>query len=383
MTASVNPYFGDPVVFWSLRLLLFISLLITGYIISYGKNSLRKYWQISLPVMVLYTFIEGLRYMRGWDYPHYMYDLTTGLYADYSEPVYLLWVNTFRAYQIPFIYGFLFYSAILVFGFFLLLKNFHKAAFWACPLFLVIPNQSTNLIRMFFAMAFLLIGIHFLLNKKKKSIIYFSLSCMIHFSVIPVVLLVLLFAWSRIELLLNNVYVVLAAFIAIALFWDISRFDELVFILNRMDSTGFKQGDIYLNNAEMWFGSEGSIQVKYGFKNAGLLMSTLNICVPAYIIFYGYKAYKSCSKMKIIFNCSVFGFFVQQLAGGIELFSRYYHWVTCLIPILIGIIWIVVPMKRLEKIAFAFIIFFYYYIANFLYYIFVPLSTGYGFIWDR
>lgn len=383
MTDSVSANFGDPITYWLLRFILFFSLLLTGAIISYGKNSKKNYWRICLPVMILYTFVEGLRYMRSWDYPHYMYDLTVDLYSKYSEPIYILWANGFRELGLHFVFGFLFYSAILVFSFFLLLKDFHKAAIWACPLFLVIPNQSTNLIRMFFAMAFFLIGIHYMINGKKKAYVNFAVSCMIHFSVIPVIIFVIILNWKRVGILSNHVFLILIVFFLVALFWDISRLDNLALYLSLMDSTNFEQADVYLNDAENWFGSGGSIQEKYGYKEAGLLMKTLNTCVPAYIILYGYNAYKRCPKLKVLLGSVVFGFFIQKLGGGIELISRYYHWMTCLIPILIGVIWNVVKMKKLERILFLFVIIFYYYIANFAYFLFKQSPTGYGFIWDK
>lgn len=347
-------------------------------------KSLKSYWKASIPVMILYTFVEGLRYMRSWDYPHYMYDLTIGLYSQYSEPIYILWADGFRELGIHFSFGFLFYSAILVFSFFLLLKDFYKAAFWACPLFLVIPNQSTNLIRMFFAMAFLLIAIHYLINKKNKAYIFFAVSSMIHFSVIPVVFIVVLLNWGKMGLLSNYVFVILVIYFAFFFFWDITKFDDFIPLLAMIDSSNFEQANAYLNNADDWIGSGGDISEKYGFKKAGLMMSTLNVCVPAYIIYYGYKAYRRYPQLKIILGCSVFAFFVQIIGGGIELFSRYYHWMSCLIPILIGIIWYIVPMKPIERILFVCIICFYYYVANFIYFLFVPsaMMTGYGFVWD-
>ena len=381
----VNPNFGDPTIYWFLRLILFSSLFVTGYYVTYLMKDIKKYWFAVTPVMVLYTLIEGLRYLRGWDYPHYMYDLTKGLWSSYSEPIYIMWANAFRQLEIHFVYGFLFYSAILAFGFFLLLRDFHKAAFWACPLFLIIPDQSTNLIRMFFAMAFLLIGIHYLINKEKKAYVFFAISSMIHFSVIPVVFFAIFLNWARVGYLSNYVYVVLAVYLAFAFFWDVSSLDNIIPLLAMIDSSDFEQGNAYLSNAEIWFGTAGNISEKYGFKSAGLIMTTLNICVPAYIIYYGNKAFRIYPRLKVLLGCSVIAFFVQILGGGIELFSRYYHWMTCLIPILIGMIWYIVPMKSVERMLFIFLICFYYYIAKFIYYLFVPgaVMTGYGFIWDK
>lgn len=382
MIHSVSPNLGNPVTYWFLRLLLFLSLFVTGYVISYGRNSLKKYWLISLPVMTLYTLVQGLRYMRDWDYPHYVYDLTQGLYSEYSEPIYIFWANTFRILHIPFVWAFLFYSLILVFGFFLLLKNFHKAAVWACPLFLVIPQECTNLIRMFFAMAFLLIAIHYLINQRKKAYLFLLVSCMIHFSVIPFVLIVLILNWKKVGLLSNHFLIVLIAYFLIVCYWDITIFDDLTMALSLMESTGFAQGDAYLENADAWLGTGGSISAKYGFKTAGILMTTLNVCVPAYIMYYGNKAYKIEPKLKIIFGCTIFAFFINQLGGDIELYQRYYHWATCLIPILIGAIWYFVKMKFIERAIFVFLMCLYYYGANFLNYLYQPSAVGYGFIWD-
>ena len=67
---------GDPTIFWILRLVVFLSLLYSGYLISYKDKDGKSFWKFSSIGISVYSLVEGLRWNRGIDYPHYYQDLT-------------------------------------------------------------------------------------------------------------------------------------------------------------------------------------------------------------------------------------------------------------------------------------------------------------------
>ena len=158
---------GDPIVYWILRFITFFSLLYSGYCISFklNNNDSREYWRYSLPALIIYSLNYGLRWNRSYDYYHYYLDLTSdNLWTDYDEPLYLLWIDFFKFTELPYWVAFIFYSAILMYSFMLLLKKFPKAAVWALPLFFILPRNVDNFVRQYFATAFVFIGLYYLLG---------------------------------------------------------------------------------------------------------------------------------------------------------------------------------------------------------------------------
>ena len=67
--------------FWGLRLLLLAVLMFCGWGIAYKNNNNNYFWYYAIPIIILYTLIQGLRFDRGVDYPHYAQELQYDLYA--------------------------------------------------------------------------------------------------------------------------------------------------------------------------------------------------------------------------------------------------------------------------------------------------------------
>ena len=64
---------GDPIVYWLLRILLLVTLLVCGWGISYQEKKFFKVY--ALVAGAAYSLIQGLRWNRGQDYSHYYSDL--------------------------------------------------------------------------------------------------------------------------------------------------------------------------------------------------------------------------------------------------------------------------------------------------------------------
>ena len=145
---------GDPILFWVLRLVVLLSFFLSGYLVSYKDKEGKFYWKYSSICIIIYSLVEGLRWNRGRDYPHYYQDLTGSLFTDYDEIAYLTWIEFFKFTGFPFWVGFIFYSFLFVYGFCFLIKRFRAQAIWALPLFFIVTvSASENLIRQFLAMS--------------------------------------------------------------------------------------------------------------------------------------------------------------------------------------------------------------------------------------
>lgn len=177
---------GDPLIFWGLRLVVFLSLLYSGYLISYKDKDGKSFWKFSSIGIIVYSLVEGLRWNRGVDYPHYYQDLTGKLFTDYSEYVYVWWTELFKFTGLPYWIAFIFYSFLLIHGFCCLMKHFKKQAIWALPLFFIITvGSSENLIRQFIAVSMFEYALYFFLEKKYiKSIVFVIMTMQTHNSVL-------------------------------------------------------------------------------------------------------------------------------------------------------------------------------------------------------
>ena len=68
---------GDPIIYWILRILLLAILFFCGWGIS--KDAPARYNKYAWLAGSAYSLIEGLRWLRGADYPHYYNDIVTCL----------------------------------------------------------------------------------------------------------------------------------------------------------------------------------------------------------------------------------------------------------------------------------------------------------------
>ena len=168
--------FGNPFIYWTLKSLLLVILFYVGYLISFKDKDGINYWRNCAIAIVAYSLEIGLRWNRSYDYPHYYQDLTGSLSTDYSDIIYLWWIDAFKASALPFWMAFIFYSFILIIGFCLVMKHYQQYAYLALPLFMLIPGEmAENHIRQFFAFSFVLIGYYYLLLRNYTFNIFFFL----------------------------------------------------------------------------------------------------------------------------------------------------------------------------------------------------------------
>ena len=391
---------GDPIVYWILRILLLLILIYCGWGISYGNPThYKKYAWLAGSV---YSLIQGLRWLRGADYPHYYNDIVTllgkykaeGLPAVVTEEpefLYKLWCTIFYYSGLPFWVAFILYSALLVGGVLLVLKYYRKTAIWALPLFFILTPSAENLIRQFIAESFILYAYYFYLSDKNKKM-WISLCTipLIHFSGIIVIILFvsLIYLPQRIVFKLQKrwiAWVLIIFFIYCYYYWDPANLSYLVdFIQNNVNLESEKASN-YVDYADRWFSAEGSISNVLGRGVA--MISFLNNIVTVFtycsLILLGFFCSKKDHKLFIAFCFSFFAIIIKTLGNDIEMFARFYNWFVILMPVLIGMY-----MYRLPRKSKLWNILVIVYALNFLWYSFFRdiINTsffGYGFVWDK
>lgn len=341
---TVNPLLiGNPINYWILRIILFVILIFFGWGVSYKANTKKKYWIWTTPIIISYSLFFGLRYGRGADYFHYYQDLVSTPFADYSEPIYIIWIDLFKTLHLPYYFGFIFYSFLLILGVALMLKHCPKAAIWVYPIFVILTPSSENLIRQYFAAAFILFSVAAYYNKKIKwAIVYAIIALNIHFSsaFIIAVCAIAKFIKPRQKINLILLCLLIVIYLFTYFFWDNSYFEGVADFLSKISVSDDSAGAGYLENADRWFTDEGDLNVIMGRETgiSSLLNQTVMFISDVIVILLGYKYIKNKPTWNILYWCSYLAIILNNIRGGIEMYARFYNWTVIFLPFMYGLI---------------------------------------------
>ena len=365
---------GDPIVYWSLYVLLVLILTYCGWGISNDdekQTHFRKYaWIASISYyMDLYTNFKA-----------------PGCTLD-PEPIYEWWVNLFHMSGLHPSIAFIFYSALLIFGVLLIFKSYPKAALWGLPLFFLMTNSQTeNIIRQTLATSFLIFAYVAYLNEKK--ILMFAMLCvvpLIHSAGLFGVALFLIFTYVKIPL--KQPLILVALFLFVYYFWNPDWFRGFAKYLSKLNLGDDIKGQGYLDNSDRWFTSEGSIANVLG-KTAtqlSILYVSINFLVKLFTVWLGFYACRDDRKVQIIYYFAYVALIIQTMAGDIELFIRFSQWLNWMMPILVSMMIIKVNMFKNQHIR---LLIYIVLSINFIFYGLIrnlgslPYA-GCGFIWDK
>lgn len=379
---------GDPIVFWVLRLLVFLSLLYSGYLISYKYNDGKSYWKYSLIGIVVYSLVEGLRWNRGIDYPHYYQDLTGKLFTDYSEYVYIWWTELFKFTGLPFWVAFIFYSFLFIHGFYYLLKKFKKQAVWALPLFFIITvGSSENLIRQFLAVSMFEYALYFFLEKRYwKSAIFALLTVQIHNSVIITIVGALFVYFIHFDKKIKTGYLLVGIYLLFYYFWNPSYLAPITTWLSSLSVGDSSNMSSYLENAEFWFSDESSLSVRLGFvsRAASMFSSTVSLVTTCIIIKYGYDLSQKNERYRIAYWFSFLAYILYIFSnnGDFEIWSRLSVMFRLLLPIVMAGILTGLSLRKVERyVIYAFCGV--YFLYNSFFSMWGQSILGSAFVWDR
>lgn len=379
---------GDPILFWVLRLVVFLSLLYSGYLISYKDNEGKSYWKYSSIGIIVYSLVEGLRWNRGIDYPHYYQDITGKLFTDYSETVYVWWTELFKFTGLPFWVAFIFYSFLFIHGFYFLLKKFKKQAVWALPLFFIITvGSSENLIRQFLAVSMFEYALYFFLEKRYwKSAIFALLTVQIHNSVIITIAGALFVYFVYFDKKIKTGYLLVGIYLLFYHFWNPSYLAPITTRLSSLSVGDSSNMSSYLENADFWFSDESSLSERLGYvsKAASVISTTVSLVCTCLIIKYGFDLTKKDSRYRIFYWFSYLSYILYIFSnnGDFEIWSRLSVMFRFLVPVVIGGIVTTLSLKKIEKYA-IYVFCGVYFLYNSFFSMWGQSILGSAFVWDR
>ncbi len=309
-------------IYYILKFLIVVSSVTSGYLLS-KRNANGEYF-VKFPLAILnilitFTFIQGLRYGRGSDYPSYA-DLFVGIKDQFYEPIFSLFSSFLVLINAHFSVGFILSSFFLIFSGCFLIKRFRFAAVFSIPLFyLSMMEQSENLVRMYFAFSFIFIALAYLMdNVRVKSYIFLMLAFLTHFSVLPLIVFILIF--EKIKKPISNISIILILY-ALSNIYIVSA----EFIYSKI--TILRYLDLYSNyvdGADKWLLGDG-LENSYSFE-FGLSYYIRYYLNPFILFLLGYKIlekYKNY-KLYIFFNLFVVGILFRPTSLSIpsEFFYR-------------------------------------------------------------
>lgn len=367
-----------------LKLLLAVTLLICGKTISKTKNK-RAIFVSAIIAIAVFSLIEGLRWDRGPDYyNNYLLLTTNDLNVKKSEPFFNTIIDTLKMLSIPYWGCFIFFSFLYIYSFTKIVKVFPKAAMWALPvMFLISVDAHENLIRQFIAISFLLFAYYCYISKQKALMLLCLLAVFnIHLSGLFAVALLFLFILLKPEKIIKSPLLLTGIYLVLYFFWDTVYLSGITSILEKINlGTDNMQG--YLDNADRWFTDEGSLSYLQGAKvSTSLIKHLFTLITNSTIIYYGFQTIKYDQRLRIPYWFTFTAILLFVLGGDIEIYRRLAWWLYCFMPIILGAIWYLVPIKPKIKITLMSIIAFSYAYSFIMNLTTVPYS-GFAFVWDR
>lgn len=153
-------------------ILLFLFIYLGKYI---SNNRYGYYWKYTIIPILIYTFMEGTRWMRGVDY---IYNYNIALAKTVSNDIlYDSIAQLFHVIGFPFYIFFMFVSALLIISIYSIVKDFKEAII---PIIILLyaftMQQSENLMRQYCAISFMLLGFSYYF-KQKTTYFIICLSC--------------------------------------------------------------------------------------------------------------------------------------------------------------------------------------------------------------
>lgn len=376
---------GDLFLYNTLRLALLLILLIYGFCLGKSHNKHTLFITGVIAIMA-FSLIEGLRWDRGIDYYNYYLMLTTdNPDIKSSELLFNAIIDTSRMLSLPYWLCFVLFSALYIYSFTKVVKEFPKAAIWALPvMFLTTVYAHENLTRQFIAISFVLLAYYFYIKQRKVPMLL-CLVCVlsIHITGLFAVAMFLIIAYFKLEKIVKTPILLLGIYLALFFFWDTSYLNPFADYLSTMDLGGNEDMQHYLDNADRWFTSEGSLSGVQGTKNkASITRLFLNLVIECSVIYFGFFAMKNDKRLRIPYWFTFFAMVIFVLGGDIELYRRFGWWLYVFMPIVLGSIWYTVPMKPSFRIALMSIIAFSYAYAFIMSFTNIP-PAGCAFVWDR
>lgn len=299
----------------------------------------RKYWSYSILPIIAFSIISGLRFGRDIDYNNYYFIFTYPDSAEQQEILFQFLIEIFKTLDIPYYLFVQFCSTFLIFSFILLLKDFRESAKYALPLFLLTEGIE-NMIRWYLGISFLLIALHFFLNRKHyKSVIFSTLGCMCHIGVIllPFMFLIIHKIGNKKTI---NPYIILLLFFATLFF---SNNDILITF-----ATYIQTLEVLSGRASAYMDIIAAEEDRLIFFEQSITTNLRNFIGYSFLILIGSK-YVFNNGYQWLYNLSCLAIVLAPILNLIELFNRYSSSLSILSTIAISLVWAKVFTHKKEE----------------------------------
>lgn len=376
-------------------MLLLLTFAIAGMLVKRGYS----YSQCSLVCVLVFSIVEGVRYMRGNDYAHYLdvykYDLEDG------QILYTWFCDLLKHFGVPAYMSFFFYALIFSTCLFIFLYRYKRGAHLFFPLALVaLLMFHESMIRQelsysfVFLYLFSLFGIsseiHYFKHKlrfqlcrnffKKLALCILLAVCAlsIHIGNLFIILVLTILYCFRIEAINWKIAVPILVF-AIYVFPSLMDLSGLEPMLNIVFSGSDKLSS-YTGNFDLWFGQE-VMDDAYTRNSIVMVYELLGHFSLLYLFCRINSQIAFSLPMKTIYNGYVIGSIILNAFRNLEILNRigYVFYILWFIP-LSGVLLLSrrVRLHKWERLLFIFLTFFAY---DYLKYIFANNGMTL-FLWD-
>ena len=359
--------------------LMFLYFLLYGNIIISHPNN---YWRYVSANILVFTIIEGSRYLRGIDYHHY------GLY--FSHPEYKILEedigfetlnNVLRLFSHDIHFAFIMYAFITIVSLCLFIKPFKELygiVFINMLIFIIHPSEW--IIRQFISISIVYASFGLFFIKKLKLFALFALvGCTIHYSS-----LLLLLSFIILNLFRKPIPIKISvpAIVLIMSVFSIDAFVDVLFSeLEKTNLSIFQDYSyfVYVTRSDEFLTSNSAGTIT---GNRSLITTLLNLLFYLSVFYEGYRLLKKSEDKKIIviYNMFVIGSLLYELFLKYELYSRLFRPLE-LVGFIVTAFIISQRQKCNYKWTWLYVILFLF--MNAVSFIYFPKDNYYKFIWDK
>lgn len=362
-----------------LLLTLALCTVLTGISLSSVKN--KYYWLSSIPLIISFTLIEGLRYLRGTDYLNYAL-----LYKYHGagvsiEIIYNTLQSLFYFFKLPYWAIFIIYAFIWIIALLYLFKKNRKYILYGLPIFILLGlNNFECFIRQNIAFSAIFIFLISLSEHNYKKAFWSAIiAFFIHSSSIIFICYILIIYWInyRKEKCISPTLIIAVYFFFTFIFDSqiLGGISEIIKLIPVIDGTVLGS---YIEHADQWFGTDASKDIFV----RSLPTKVGTFIFDALIIYWSHKKIKTekYRNKNIVFLYNLFSisliflqlFFVYEIPR--RFFGSFYMFASFLIAYILRS-----HKSSITEVLSRYIIFTYliiYFLKN------VLLAPNQLFIWD-
>lgn len=337
-------------------IILYLILCFCTIIFSRKLSRLKdeKSWFLCmLPYILIFSIIEGVRYLRGTDYLNYalryLYDeefrINEFIWCTFRELLHLLHCSYWTQYIV--------FAFCWITGMIYLIQKDKKYACYVMPIALVFALGSfENLIRQSFAFSFLFVAMSHLLDKKYKyAILFATIAIFIHNAALILVLIIGSIYLIRNYKIKAIVYVILYLIMIV-----LAQVHFLAFITQKAEGIIHLLGNnisfiaFYLTNFDQWLGSDAFMD-KYSRGIITLIFSAIfDITVMALSYSHLKRNHFTDSKLLFFYHLFCISNLLLQLSTNYMIIRRIFTMFYMFIAYLIAYIMKNKPSSKIENI---------------------------------